>query len=114
MQQHIATAQSSGRQEAPALAVGLDVDDRHIQVCVLDPEARVVREQRVRTTALALVQALGDLPSSRVGLRPPLPLQRRTPARAPALALSLQCSPTARRHRRDCPHLTPVNNLTGC
>ena len=51
MQQHIATAQSSGRQEAPALTVGLDVDDRHIQVCVLDPEARVVREQRVRTTA---------------------------------------------------------------
>ena len=32
-------------------------------------------------------------------------LQRRTPARAPALALSLQCSPTARRHRRDCPRL---------
>ena len=44
MQQHSATAQSSGRQEAPALTVGLDVDDRHIQVCVLDPEARVVRE----------------------------------------------------------------------
>ena len=43
MQQHIA-AQSSGGQEAPALTVGLDVDDRHIQVCVLDPEARVVRE----------------------------------------------------------------------
>ena len=68
MQQHIATAQSSGRQEAPALTVGLDVDDRHIQVCVLDPEARVVREQRVRTTALALRQALGDLAASRVVL----------------------------------------------
>ena len=66
MQQHIATAQSSGRQEAPALTVGLDVDDRHIQVCVLDPEARVVREQRVRTTALALRQELGNLPASRV------------------------------------------------
>ena len=66
MQQHIATAQSSGRHEAPALTVGLDVDDRHIQVCVLDPEARVVREQRVRTTALALRQELGDLLASRV------------------------------------------------
>ena len=68
MQQHTATAQSSGRQEAPALTVGLDVDDRHIQVCVLDPEARVVREQRVPTTALALSQALGDLAASRVVL----------------------------------------------
>ena len=68
MQQHIATAQSSGRQEAPALTVGLDVDDRHIQVCVLDPEARVVREQRVRSTALALRQALGELAASRVVL----------------------------------------------
>ena len=68
MQQHIATAQSSEQQEAPALTVGLDVDDRHIQVCVLDPEARVVREQRVRTTALALRQAFGDLPASRVVL----------------------------------------------
>ena len=35
---------------------------------MLDPEARVVREQRVRTTALALRQALGDLPASRVVL----------------------------------------------
>ena len=35
---------------------------------MLDPEARVVREQRVRTTAVALRQALGDLPASRVVL----------------------------------------------
>ena len=35
---------------------------------MLDPEARVVREQRVRTTALVLRQALGDLPASRVVL----------------------------------------------
>ena len=52
-------------------------------------------------------------PAERVGVCPPLRLQRRTPARAPALALSLQGSPTARRYRRGCPHLTPVNNLRG-
>ena len=48
-----------------------------------------------------------------VGLRPPVPLQRRTSAPAPALALPLQCSPTARRHRRGCPRLAPVNNVRG-
>ena len=49
----------------------------------------------------------------RVGLRPPLPLQRRAAAPAPALALPLQCSPATRRYRRGCPHLTPVNNVRG-
>ena len=58
-------------------------------------------------------RALHPDPAERVGLRPPLPLQRRTPARAPALALPLQCSPATRRYRRGCPRLTPVNNVRG-
>ena len=57
--------------------------------------------------------ALHPDPAERVGLRPPVPLQRRTSAPAPALALPLQRSPTARRHRRGCPRLAPVNNVRG-
>ena len=58
-------------------------------------------------------RALHPDPAERVGLRPPLPLQRRAAARAPALALPLQCSPATRRYRRGCPRLTPVNNVRG-
>ena len=57
--------------------------------------------------------ALHPDPAERVGLRSPVPLQRRTSAPAPALALPLQCSPTARRHRWGCPRLAPVNNVRG-
>ena len=39
--------------------------------------------------------------------------ERRTPPRAPALALSLQCPPTARRHWRGRPRLTPLKNVAG-
>ena len=52
-------------------------------------------------------------PAERVGLRPPLPLQRRAAAPAPTLALPLQSPPTARRRRRGRPRLPPVNNLPG-
>ena len=52
-------------------------------------------------------------PAERVGLRPPLPLQRRAAAPAPTLALPLQSPPTARRPRRGRPRLPPVNNVPG-
>ena len=52
-------------------------------------------------------------PAERVGLRPPLPLQRRAAAPAPTLALPLQSPPTARRPRRGRPRLAPVNNVSG-
>ena len=44
-------------------------------------------------------RALHPDPAERVGLRPPLPLQRRAAAPAPALALPLQCSPAHGRYR---------------
>ena len=51
--------------------------------------------------------------AGRVGIRPPLPLQRRAATRAPALALPLQSPPTARRRRRCRTSLAPVNNVPG-
>ena len=51
--------------------------------------------------------------AARVGIRPPLPLQRRAATRAPALALPLQSPPTARRRRRCRTSLAPVNNVPG-
>ena len=60
MQQHIATPLGAEQDEVPAFTVGLDVGDRHTHICVLDAGAEVVREQRIRTTALALRRALGS------------------------------------------------------
>ena len=68
MQQHIATAERVEREEASGVTWGLDVSDRHTQICVLGPAGDVQREQRVRTTALALRRALGELPTARVVL----------------------------------------------
>ena len=74
-------------------------------------ELRHTRPYRPQTKRQG--RALHPDPAERVGLRPPLPLQRRAAAPAPALALPLQCSPATRRHRRGCPRLTPVNNVRG-
>ena len=68
MRQHIAVTPSIEQERTPQLTVGLDVGDRHTQVCVVDAAARVVREQRVRTTTPALRQVLGELPRARVVL----------------------------------------------
>ncbi len=68
MQQHIATAERVEREEASGVTWGLDVSDRHTQICVLGPAGDVQREQRVRTTALALRRALGELPAARAVL----------------------------------------------
>ena len=68
MQQHIATPLGAEQDEVPAFTVGLDVGDRHTHICVLDAGAEVVREQRIRTTGLALRRALGEFPGARVVL----------------------------------------------
>ena len=51
--------------------------------------------------------------AERVGLRSPLPLQRRTPPPTATLALLLHCPQTTRRHRRGRPRLASVNNVHG-
>ena len=68
MQQDIATAERVEREEASGVTWGLDMSDRHTRMCVLGPAGDVQREQRVRTTALALRRALGERPAARVVL----------------------------------------------
>ena len=51
-----------------AFTIGLDVGDRYTYIHALDAGGEVVRERRVRTTALALGGALGDLPPARAVL----------------------------------------------
>ena len=41
------------------LTVGLDVGDRHVQVCVLDETGEIVEESRLPTKAAALLRANG-------------------------------------------------------
>jgi len=50
------------------LTIGLDLGDRSSWYCVLDEGGRVVREQRVSTTAKALREQFSTLPSCRIAL----------------------------------------------
>ena len=68
MQQDIATTRSIEGKDGPAITVGLDVGDRYTHIHALGAGGEVIREQRIRTTALALSGALGDLPRARVVL----------------------------------------------
>ena len=68
MQQGIATTRSIDGGDGAAITVGLDVGDRYTHVHALGAGGEVLREQRIRTTALALSSALGDLPPARVVL----------------------------------------------
>ena len=68
MQQDIATTRSIEGKDGHARTIGLDVGDRYIHVCVLGSGGEVESERRVRTTALALSGALGDLAPARVVL----------------------------------------------
>ena len=62
MQQDIATTRSSDGRDEPANTIGLDVGDRYTHVHALGAGGEVLREQRIRTTALALSSALGTSP----------------------------------------------------
>jgi len=53
---------------AAGLTVGLDVSDTYTSVCIVDEEGDIAEEARVRTTAPALEQRFGALPSSRTVL----------------------------------------------
>ena len=66
MQQGIATTRSIDGGDGAAITVGLDVGDRYTHVHALGAGGEVLREQRIRTTALAVGGALGDLPPARV------------------------------------------------
>ena len=68
MQQGIATTRSIDGGDGAAITVGLDVGDRYTHVHALGAGGEVLREQRIRTTALAVGGALGDLPPARVVL----------------------------------------------
>ncbi len=50
------------------VTVGIDVSDRHSQLCVLGDDGAILREERVRTTTAALTRALGTLRGARVVL----------------------------------------------
>ena len=50
------------------LTIGLDLGDRNSWYCVVDEAGQIQLEQRVRTTAKALQEAFGAMPSSRVAL----------------------------------------------
>ena len=59
MQQGIATTRSIDGGDGAAITVGLDVGDRYTHVHALGAGGEVLREQRIRTTALAVGGALG-------------------------------------------------------
>jgi len=50
------------------LTIGLDLGDRCSCYCALDESGRVVKEQKVATTAKALQAAFGAMPRSRIAL----------------------------------------------
>lgn len=50
------------------VTVGLDLGDKHTQVCVLDPDGEVIEEARVRTTPMALRRRFASVPAARVVL----------------------------------------------
>jgi len=52
----------------PTLTIGLDLGDRNSWYCVLDEVGQIQLEQRVRTSAKALQEALGGMPRSRIAL----------------------------------------------
>ena len=79
MQQDIATTRSIEGREGSGVTIGLDVGDRYTHVCVLGSGGEVGRERRVRTTALALSGALGDLPPDGAASARRLPCRCRTP-----------------------------------
>ena len=62
-----ATTSIEGKEES-GVTIGLDVGDRYTHVHALGAGGEVVRDQRIRTTALALSSVLGDLPRARVVL----------------------------------------------
>ena len=68
MQQDTATTWSIEGKEESGVTIGLDVGDRYTHVHALGAGGEVVRDQRIRTTALALSSVLGDLPRARVVL----------------------------------------------
>jgi len=52
----------------PRLTIGLDLGDRNSCYCVLDEAGQIQLEQRVRTTAKALLEVFGAMPRSRIAL----------------------------------------------
>jgi transposase len=50
------------------LTIGLDLGDRNSWYCVLDEAGQIQLEQRVRTTAKALLEVFGAMPRSRIAL----------------------------------------------
>jgi transposase len=50
------------------VTVGLDLGDKHTQVCVLDPEGEVIEEARLRTTSVALRRRFASMPAARMVL----------------------------------------------
>ncbi|HUO15710.1 MAG TPA: hypothetical protein VMX38_12040 [Verrucomicrobiae bacterium] len=50
------------------LTIGLDLGDRNSWYCVLDEAGQIQAEQRVRTTAKALLEVFGVMPRSRIAL----------------------------------------------
>ena len=68
MQQDTATTWSIEGKEESGVTIGLDVGDRYTHVHALGAGGEVVRDQRIRTTELALSSVLRDLPRARVVL----------------------------------------------
>ena len=50
------------------VTVGLDLGDTYTQLCVIDAEANIIEEARLRTTAAALRQRFASMPAARLVL----------------------------------------------
>ncbi len=63
-----AAAKQSKNFSQQKLTIGLDLGDRNSWYCVVDEAGQIQLEQRVRTTAKALQEVFGTMPSSRIAL----------------------------------------------
>ncbi|MCP4990799.1 MAG: IS110 family transposase, partial [Colwellia sp.] len=66
MKKRSITRKQMWKQTQGPLTMGLDLGDRHSQLCVLDSEAKVVWSERVSTTRRSLTKLFDEAPPSRV------------------------------------------------